>query len=56
MTAVTRKAHDDEDRLAWISIGRQALARAFSEEEAEYTLDDIKEGDVYPTSGREQND
>jgi hypothetical protein len=42
MTIVTRKAHDDEDSLALISMARQALARAFGDDEPEYTRDDIK--------------
>ncbi len=32
----------DNDREAWIATGRQALARAYGNEEPEYTLADIR--------------
>jgi hypothetical protein len=32
----------DNDRDAWIVTGRQALARAYGDDEPEYTLSDIK--------------
>jgi len=31
-----------EDREAWQEFGRRQLARAYGNEEPEYTLDDIK--------------
>ncbi|MBI4568697.1 MAG: hypothetical protein HY719_09905 [Planctomycetes bacterium] len=32
----------DNDREAWIVMGRQTLARAYGPDEPEYTLDDIR--------------
>jgi len=32
----------DGDRAVWSATARQALARAFGEDEPEYTLEDIK--------------
>lgn len=32
----------DPDRQAWIAVGLQALARAYGDDEPEYTLADIK--------------
>ena len=32
----------DHDREAWIATGRQALARAYGDEEPEYTFGDIR--------------
>ena len=32
----------DNDRAAWATAGQQALARAFGDDEPEYTLDDIR--------------
>jgi hypothetical protein len=32
----------DTDRAAWIATGRQALARAYGDDEPEYTLDDLR--------------
>ena len=32
----------DHDRAAWIAAGRQGLARAFGDDEPEYTSEDIK--------------
>jgi hypothetical protein len=32
----------DAERAAWLAASRQALARAFGDEEPEYTLDDVK--------------
>ena len=32
----------DNDRDAWIAAGRQALARAYGNDEPEYTLTDIR--------------
>jgi len=32
----------DTDRAAWIAAGRQALARAYGDDEPEYTLDDLR--------------
>ena len=32
----------DNDREAWIDTGRRALARAYGDDEPEYTLDDIR--------------
>ena len=40
VTVLPPEANDD--RAAWIAAAQQALARAFGEEEPEYTLDDIK--------------
>ena len=40
VTVLPPAAHGD--RAAWIAGGRQALARAYGEDEPEYTLDDIK--------------
>lgn len=32
----------DNDQADWIAMGRQALARAFGDDEIEYTPDDIR--------------
>jgi hypothetical protein len=32
----------DGERSAWLAASRQALARAFGEDEPEYTVDDVK--------------
>ena len=32
----------DPDRKAWIDGGRQALARAYGDDEPEYTLSDVR--------------
>ncbi len=32
----------DHDREAWIAAGQEALARAYGDDEPEYTLDDIR--------------
>ena len=41
VTVLTPEA--DNDRQAWIAAGRQALARAYGDDEPEYTFDDIRQ-------------
>ena len=39
---VTVLAEGNGDRLAWLAASRAALARAFADDEPEYTLADIR--------------
>ena len=40
---VTALSEDDQEREDWAWFGRQNLARAYGDDEPEYTLADIKE-------------
>ena len=43
LTVVIYPEQDDEERADWARFGLQNLARAYGEDEPEYTLDMIKE-------------
>ncbi len=42
LTVTVLSAQDDEERADWARLGRRNLAAAYSNDEPEYTLDDIK--------------
>lgn len=35
-------AEEDSDRAGWTALGKQSLARAFGDDEPEYTIADIR--------------